>query len=382
MNIPSSAADSTLLARGPRPAAERGPALQAAEPPAPAPSKIERIWYTRSPVPTPLGLAAQLGWFLDEFRDDGIGVFTVQEAESRRIQSSHRDHHLQHSFRQGGNMHALWARARGRQTRVIGLNWLDEYQAVLAVPGRGIRKPADLRGRRLGVPANVARPEGDSARAAALRGLHAALEIGGIGADQAEFVDIPIACAAPPAPGPVAADSADGYHEQAAALHNGHVDAIFVKGAHGAKRAFQLKAHPVLDLRAHPDPLVRANHGVPRPITVDLALLEARPDIVARFLARILAVQAWAEAHPQETLAYVVRETQAAEHWVRLAYGEDLHLHQRTDFDPTSIAALAAYKRFLLERGLIGPDFDLDGWLDPAPLQEASRLLARGGVRG
>ena len=81
---------------------------------------LDRLWYTRCPVPTPLGLASQLGWFLDEFRDDGIGVFTLQEADQVSLRESHYDHHLTNSFRQGGNVPAIWARARtldGASTR-------------------------------------------------------------------------------------------------------------------------------------------------------------------------------------------------------------------------------------------------------------------------
>ena len=33
---------------------------------------IDTLWYTRCPVPTPLGLAAKLGWFDTEFAPDGI----------------------------------------------------------------------------------------------------------------------------------------------------------------------------------------------------------------------------------------------------------------------------------------------------------------------
>ena len=110
---------------------------------------LDILWYSRSPHPCPLGLAAQLGWFLDEFRDDGIRVFTVQDSADATLRDSHLDHHLPHSIRQGGNVPAIWARSRGARTRVIGLSWMNEFQAILSLPGRGIHTPADLAGRRL-----------------------------------------------------------------------------------------------------------------------------------------------------------------------------------------------------------------------------------------
>lgn len=237
---------------------------------------VDTLWYTRCPVPTPLGLAVQLGWFSDEFEQDGITLKTLQDTIDPALRESHYDHHLLNSFRQGGNVPALWAKAQGADTRVIGLNWIDESQAILSAPTSNIRDPKDLRGRRLALPKH--NNTIDHARAGALRGFLATLELGDVDAAEVEFVDIEI------------------KNTLTAWANNG-----------------------------------RANNGAPRPITVDTHLLETRPDIVARFLARIVDIGDWAAAHPAETLAYVSHETGSNEQWVKAAYGADLHLHQRTD---------------------------------------------------
>ncbi len=152
------------------------------------------LWYTRCPVPTPLGLASQLGWFLDEFRPDGIGIFTLQEADEASLRESHYDHHLTNSFRQGGNVPAIWARSRsldGESTKVIGLNWVDEYQGIITLPGTGIRSVKDLKDRRLALPRhqNIVIDHG---RAGALRGFLAALETHGLTHKDAQFVDVAV----------------------------------------------------------------------------------------------------------------------------------------------------------------------------------------------
>lgn len=336
---------------------------------------LDTIWYTRGGHPSPLGLAAQLGWFFDEFNDDGIKVFTLQESGNAQLRESHFDHHLLNSFRQGGSGPAIWARARGGATRVIGLNWLDEYQCIVTLPGSGIRSARDLRGRRLSLPRYPDRF--DSRRAQSLRGFAVALELGGVSTDEVQFIDVTV-----DKPYVKARGSAFGafgeYAEQVAALRQGHVDVLFVKGGRGLRTAQELQAQTVVDIRNHPDPLVRANNGTPRPITVDQSLLDQRPDIVARFLARVVAVGAWSESHPAETLMYVSRETQCQEAWVRQAYGEDLHLHQHTQFSDTAIRALDTYKNFLLRWGFIARDFDTAGWIEPTPL---SQVLARNNRR-
>lgn len=330
---------------------------------------VDRLWYTRCPVPTPLGLASQLGWFLDEFRSDGIGVFTLQEADEISLRESHYDHHLTNSFRQGGNVPAIWARARtlnGASTRVIGLNWIDEYQGIITLPGTGIRSVKDLKSRRLGLPRrNIVIDHG---RAGALRGFLVALETGGLSHKDVEFADIIVDRG-----GRSSRGRQGGYADLFAALRTGQVDAIFVKGARGLQATHQAGAHIVYDLRNHPDPVARANNGAPRPITVDDTLLRTRPDIVKRFLARIEDVGSWAAAHPSETLAYVSRETHAPEEWVRKAYGSDLHLRQDTHLNEGAVKALEAYKDFLFQWGFIERDFAVSDWIESGPLADVGR---------
>ena len=114
-------------------------------------SKVDTLWYTRCPVPTPLGIAAQLGWIEEEFNADGIAVRTLQDEADPSLRESHFDHKLDNSFRQGGNVPAIWARSAGRETRVVGLTWTDEAQVILTLPKSGIRSVGDLKGRKLAV---------------------------------------------------------------------------------------------------------------------------------------------------------------------------------------------------------------------------------------
>jgi ABC-type nitrate/sulfonate/bicarbonate transport system substrate-binding protein len=105
-------------------------------------STTKTLWYTRCPVPTPLGIAAQLGWIEAEFDRDKIAVRTLQDEQDSKLRESHFDHWLPNSFRQGGSIPAIWARSRGRDTRLLGLTWTDESQVILTRPDSGIRSVA------------------------------------------------------------------------------------------------------------------------------------------------------------------------------------------------------------------------------------------------
>ncbi|QAY76043.1 ABC transporter substrate-binding protein [Sphingosinicella sp. BN140058] len=337
----------------------------------------DTLWYTRCPVPTALGIAVQRGWIADEFAPDGIFVKSIQETSDAAVQESHFDHTLRSSFRQGGNIPAIWARARGRDTRVIGLSWTDEFQAILALPESGIHRARDLRDLRIGLPVNPISI--DFNRASALRGFHAALGLDGLSLKNVDWVDA-LSRETPESGtrGIATGDGArrrlrHGYQAETLALLRGDVDAIYVKGALGLETARLIGARIISDLGSHPDPEVRVNNGTPRTLTVDAALIEERPDLVARFLARVVDAGNWARAHPDETVAYIARETGSTPDWVHAAYGDDAAQKLGTFLDPDSVDALSDFKDFLFAHGFLEADFDVADWVDPQPLEELAR---------
>jgi ABC-type nitrate/sulfonate/bicarbonate transport system substrate-binding protein len=341
------------------------------------------LWYTRCPAPTPFGIAAQQGLLQEEFAADGIEVKALQDADDPAVRRSHFTHTQPWSFRQGGNIPALWARAQGSETRLIGVSWVDEFQALITLDPHLKATHDSLYGRRFGLPINTEAEVVDFHRATALRGFHTLLEAVGTSPADVELVDLPhaprgLAHAKPDPAAPLAdwlgAQRAHEFSREAAALLRGEADVVFVKGATGLDIANVLGARVLVDIGAHPDRRAHANNGTPRPLTVDAQLLRERPDLVERVLARTLDVSAWANAHPGDVTRYVAREVRSAEHWVTRAYGAGLHRQLQIGLDATALDALDHFKRFLFEHGFIATDFDFAQWVDPAPLEA---VLAR-----
>lgn len=325
------------------------------------------IWYTRCPVPTTSGIAQHKRWLQNEFARHGIKLDSIRASADRAVRESHFRHSLSGSFREGGNVPPIWARALGQDTVVVGITWVDEEQQVFVRGDSDIHTAADLRGRKLGVVRKAASDLVDVGRAEGLRGLLTALQLGGVPRDSVEFVDI----AAPEWDLKEVTQTREDHHAiPTLALLNGSVDAIFIKGA-GSARALAQGLRPIINLNEQEDPFLRLSAGSPRPITVDRQTLIDSPDIVVRYLAVLLKTHEWAKAHPHEVVSTIAAETATDADSVRLAFGDQLHLAFEPSLSPVYVEGLRRQKDFLLGEGFIDRDFDFDGWIDPAPLQQA-----------
>ncbi|MCX4531217.1 ABC transporter substrate-binding protein [Streptomyces sp. NBC_01669] len=318
------------------------------------------LWFTRCPVPTATGIAADRQWLADEFTPDGITVRSLQDAVPDADRAAHFTHALPGLFREGGNVPALWARSRGERTRLIGLTWIEERQTVLVAPGSGIRGADALRGLRLAVPRHSIAI--DFWRAMALRGFEGALASAGHTLDDATLVDVP-------------ADEHDGqWAAELAALRRGDVDAVYVKGALAVEAARRAGAEVAVELDELPDRRFRINNGTPRPITVHQQLLDDHPDLVDRFLAVLLRAADWATGQPDEVARILGAETGAGAAGVAGAYRPGTHLTLHPDLSDQRLALLAEQEAGLRAHGFLPEPVDVTAWADPEPLRRAAAL--------
>jgi len=337
-----------------------------------ADKKIDQIWFTRCPVPTATGLAYKLGWLEEAFAADGIAVSTLQDAP-RELARHHYDHQLPTLIREGGNLLALAAKAQGAPTKLIGLTWIDEWQAILVRPDSGISKPEHLKGLRLALPEFIEHPipshvRGSSiARGMSLHGYKGALNVAGLTLDDVTLVEVPSGRGDRQGLGSLWA----GLDELVA----GRVDAVYVKGASAVDAAKRLGAVVGIDLDTFPQLSSRVNNGTPRPITVNEYLLDNHFDLVVRFLYQSLRAAEWAKTNLQGVRKILESETRAGSDGVETAYGENFHLHLEPTLSDERLKLFHQQKNFMLVHGLLDRDFDLDAWVDYRPLREAEKWL-------
>ncbi|MEV6981718.1 ABC transporter substrate-binding protein [Sphaerisporangium sp. NPDC051017] len=325
------------------------------------------IWYTRCPVPTASGIALDTGRLAASLSAAGLAVAPIQQAG---LDEAHFDHRLPALFREGGNVPALWARSRGERTRLVGLTWVPELQAIVTRPGTGVTGLDDLKGRRLILPTHGGERV-DFFRAMALRGFEAALRHAGLSLDDVRLVDAP-------APLPGTRDvGADGfYRATVTALHAGLGDVAYVKGAPGADVIARDGLVCLHDLTDTEDPRLQVNNGTPRTLTVSEDLLARRPDVVARYIGALRQAARWAATHPHDTARIVAAETGSTLAGVARAYGGALHHRLEPELVPEWIDHLDDQKRFLLRHGVIPRDFEIGEWIDPDPLAASDAYLS------
>jgi ABC-type nitrate/sulfonate/bicarbonate transport system substrate-binding protein len=335
---------------------------------------IDTIWFTRCPVPTATGLAYKLGWLDEEFRPDGIALETLQEVGGE-LARHHYDHGLPTLIREGGNLLAIPAKAQGARTRLVGLTWIEEGQAILVRPGSPIRRAADLAGQRLALPAFRAADLAENkrgrsiARGMSLQGYKGALASAGLSLEDVTLVEVGSGGNGP-----------GGLWEGLAPLQRGEVDGVYVKGAAAVEAAQKAGVEVGIDLDQLPEPRFRVNNGTPRPITVHEDFLAQHFDLLVRFLEQTLRAATWAQTHLAEVHQILQGETRAGDRGVKAAYRDGFHLSLAPDLSPTRLALFRQQKDFQLIHGFLDRDFDFDAWVEPAPLEEARRRLQSSGV--
>jgi ABC-type nitrate/sulfonate/bicarbonate transport system substrate-binding protein len=323
------------------------------------------IQVDRSPIPTATGIAHQLGWLEREAAIDGtpLTVGGGQPGAPLRaslLRAAAPAGHL----REGETTAALWERSEGRSTRLIGLTWIDGFQAVVALPDADIRHPEQLAGRRVALP-RARSLAIDVHRAAASRGLHAALSLAGLFPGEVEHVELDASVA-----------TGEPYAAELEALTSGDADAVFLAGAAGAAAAARIGAVTVADVGRHLDPAVRTSPTTPTAITVDADLLERQPTVVVRMLAVLLRAGAWAQLETEEATRLLARETGTTARDVRAAYGPNWPDRLGIDLGHGRLDALRAQHDFLVTHGFLPRPVDLGAWIDPRPLGVARELLA------
>lgn len=338
------------------------------------------LWYTRCPAPTAASVAIRQGWLEEEFLPDGIPVRSIAEAPDEATRLAHYTHDHPALFRFGGYVPPLQAMARGVDLRIIGLNWHDRVAGFYTLPehslaARRAEGAHALKGARIALPIRK-QDATDWWRATVLAGIEHLMAISGFQRGDITIVPIEIdrAYYDDATAGTEARASLWGsrsqfavQREEVAALYRGQVDAIYSDAALSAILTATTGAVPLLQLRGYEDDS-EAGFGHPIVLTVSAALLQERPDLVDRWMARLLGAQDWVRGHISDTRRMFANDTGLPE--ALLDHGYSARLVDQVDVSlaPARVALVRKKHEHLLKHGFLQRGFDLDAMIDYGPL--------------
>jgi ABC-type nitrate/sulfonate/bicarbonate transport system substrate-binding protein len=315
------------------------------------------IYYTRCPVPTATGLAVGLGTLEAALRDrHDATLVALQDVADPALRLHHFDHELGSLFREGGNIPALWAFSRGAPTRLLGITWLDEYQAIVTFPSSPVRELGDLAGRRVSAPSSASAIV-DVARASTLRGFEQALGTVGLRLEDVHVVDAP----REPMTGPTSDGRGEHFDAELELLAAGEVDAVWLKGAGGVAAVRKRGLAEVFRIDLHPDPLVRVNNGTPRALTVRQELIDERPELVRTYL-RTLLDGPWRVRDRRHLWEALSSETHESVEDAEIAYRRVAPDSLVPSLREPRVRALQHQADFLFDHGFIPNRVDVDSW--------------------
>jgi sulfonate transport system substrate-binding protein len=333
------------------------------------------LYYTRCGSATASALAIRKNWLQEEFAKPGTLLHSLRDSHSLAVRNSHYNHSQTGMFREGGNIPPLWAKGQGQDTVVVAITWLDEYQGILTRKGSGIKTVADLKGKRLGVPLHR-NALIDFQRGAAQHGYETALKLEGLSVKDVVLVDIE-APTYDSEDGPRQTRTIEPRNIELTALDSGEVDAVFLRFARGYRSSKDERYHEVININNLADPLLRVNNGTPRPVTVDRAFLKKHPDVVVRYLTVLLRTAEWAAQNHDEVLDLLAPEDGGSSREDVLgSHGKNVHLSFTPKLTKQYVDGLTVQKNFLRDWGYIAQDYEINDWIDPAPLSAAEKIIA------
>ncbi|MCX8997487.1 ABC transporter substrate-binding protein [Rhizobiaceae bacterium BDR2-2] len=318
------------------------------------------LYYTRCPAPTATGVGAGLGTLQETLVAQGFQPRALQDIHDPAIRRHHFEHGIANLIREGGNIPAIWAKSGGARTRLLGITWLDEIQAVVVRPDSPARSVADLKGARFAVPVTPGHRL-DVARISAVRGIEQALGTAGLQLSDATLVDVAHRSTAPGERG------GEHFEDELAALATGDVDAVWLKSAAGAAAIASGKVRPLIRLDLADDPLVRVNNGTPRTLTFHEDFIAEHPDAVGAVLDAVRRAVETIGPDRHRLWALLAGETGQSVEDAESAFGGFTTANLLPDLTEERLAALQHQADFLFRHGFAPARVDVREWALPFP---------------
>lgn len=340
------------------------------------------FFYTICPVLVASNLAVDLGYLNEAFSAIGVTARYLRSLENNAGWLAHYRHSVSPTFRDGGAITTIWARAAHASTTLIASTATQTSGQIVVRADTPFESMRALAGKRIALPKTIQTDVIDFSRAIAQQGILQALRLNKLTPDDVVLVDIALDSSVPvfaPAANPTALwqqISQAGKNKtdpEVAALRRGTVDAIFSYPSRAERLVHSGEFRIVEDLTQSPNWEDNISNG-PYTMAIDTDFARTHPDIVVAFLRAVIRAGQWINTHRDE----------AAQRFTRMTYFSDAALIRRIigtqDFVPNlshrNLEALTIQKDFLHSHGYLPQDINIQTWADHRYLDAAVKSLA------
>jgi ABC-type nitrate/sulfonate/bicarbonate transport system substrate-binding protein len=337
---------------------------------------MDRILFTRCPVPTSTAIADQKGFFDQELQPLHFETASVSTL-GPEYANAHFTHSIGNLIREGGCTPPLWARSNGAATSLLALTFMREDMSIYVRADSPATSVTDLAGCRIALP--VWRDlVFDFWRVAAHRGIFSALDVHEMTMNDVICVDVAETNNPHRRLNRAGNDASSDAHlseysGQLKALQCNKVDAIFAKGAESIVllREAQGSIRKLYDLNTSSRSEDLVNNATPRLITCSLELLERNRDAVVAYCRALLRASRWATDHPDDLSAIVCAECDVLPHEVGEYFPPNYAESMTPSIDATILSYLQLMSTFMVNHGFVESDPDLERWCDFSPMHDA-----------
>ena len=346
----------------------------------------KEVFYTNCPLVSASNVDQELGWTKEEYKKIGV-EYAYFRSRQENNWYPHYVHNLDNLIRFGGLFPPIHVHADVRRTKLLGATHAAREGGCMMVRARDdIYRMVDLKGKKIGLTKSLNTIKNDWWRIQEHMQIELMLRVNGMGMDDVEIVEFPY-------PddwyddeemlGPIDNPSEwqlkrDHKHDLAfrpleAALLDGSVDAIYSQSKvfqHLQEATGKLKA--IEDLSRHPDWTLQVAN-IPAVITCTDVMAQEHPELVVAFLKGMIKVGRWSNEHKHAAAAILDKQTYYLD--VEDTYEGIKQIDLVPNLSPQNLVSIDIGKDFMLDKGYIQNDFDVNEWAAPEFLEQAAREL-------
>ena len=350
------------------------------------PLNWKEVYYTNCPLISASNVDQELGWTKEEFKKIGVkyGYF---RSTPENDWYPHYIHNLDNLIRFGGLFPPIQVNADIRRTRLLGVTHVPHEGGVMIIRAKDdIYRMSDLKGKKIGISKSMNQIKNDWWRIQEHQGIELMLRMNGMTMDDIQLVEFPYAddwYNMPDMLTPIENPSEwqlkrDHKHDLAfrpleTALEKGVIDAMYSQSKVLSVLTEATGKFAIIeDLSKYPDWRLQVAN-IPAAITCTEVMAKEHPELVLTFMKGMIKVGRWANEYKHAAAAILDKQTYYLN--VEDTYRGIKEVDMVPNLSPLNLASVEIGKNFMLKKGYIKNDFDVNKWAAPEFLEQAAKEL-------